>query len=136
MWNDKELQVHIEKELVWDPKVHSSQMSVQVKDAAVHLLGHVNTYWERCAAESAVWRVAQVRSVVNELRVELPFDAIRGDDDIALAAMGSLEWNCLVPHTVEVDVANGWVTLTGEVEWRHEKQEAEETLATVAGIKG
>jgi osmotically-inducible protein OsmY len=136
MGTDKDLQHQVEKELGWDPKVHSNQIGVDVKDGIVHLLGHVDTYWEKCAVESAAWRVAHVRGVANELRVELPFSEIRTDDDIALAAMGSLEWNCLVPHTVEVDVADGWVSLTGDVEWRHQKLEAEETLSALSGIKG
>ena len=106
MWSDTELQVHVEKELAWEPSVHSNQMAVVVKDGALQLVGHADTYWEKCAAERAAWRVAHVKSVKNELRVQLPFDALRGDDDIALAAMGNLEWNCLVPDSVEVRVVD------------------------------
>lgn len=136
MWNDTELQVHVEKELAWEPSVHGNQMAVVVKDGAVELVGHVDTYWEKCAAERAAWRVAHVKSVKNDLRVELPFDALRGDDDIALAAMGNLEWNCLVPDSVEVQVVDGWVTLTGQVDGHHQKYEAERALGALKGIRG
>jgi osmotically-inducible protein OsmY len=136
MWNDSELQSHVEKELGWEPGVHTTQIGVVVKDGAVHLGGHVDTFWERCAAERAAWRVAHVKSVVNEIRVDLPFDALRADDDIALAAMGSLEWNCLTPGSVQVEVADGWLTLSGEVERQYQKEEAERALSVLRGIKG
>jgi osmotically-inducible protein OsmY len=136
MWSDTELQVHVEKELGWEPSVHTKQMAVLVKGGAVQLVGHVDTYWEKCAAERAAWRVAHVKSVANELRVELPFAALRADDDIALAAMGNLEWNCLVPDSVEVQVTDGWITLTGQVDGHHQKVEAERALAVLKGIKG
>ncbi len=136
MWNDTELQNHVEKELSWEPSVHNKQIGVLVKDGSVQLVGHVDTFWEKCAAETAAWRVAHVKSVVNEIRVELPFTAMRSDDDIALAAMGSFEWNCLVPDTVEVQVADALVTLSGLVEWQFQKQEAERALCPLKGIKG
>ena len=136
MWNDTDLQNHVEKELGWEPSVHTKQLGVLVKDGAVRLVGHMDTLWEKYAAERAAWRVAHVKSVTNELRVELPFSALRADDDIALAAMGSLEWNCLVPETVQVQVVDGWVTLNGEVEWQHQKEEAERALCALKGIKG
>jgi osmotically-inducible protein OsmY len=59
-----------------------------------------------------------------------------GDDDVALAAMSNLEWNCLVPETVEVQVADGWVTLSGNVERQQQKEEAARALCTLNGITG
>jgi osmotically-inducible protein OsmY len=136
MWNDADLQIHVDKELAWDPTLHSRQIGVTVKDAVAHLAGHVDSYRERCAAESAAWRVAHVRAVVNELRVELPFDAQREDDDLALAAMTILEWNCLVPESVQVQVTTGILTLTGDVPWRHQREEAERAVSPLNGLKG
>ena len=83
-----------------------------------------------------MWRVTQVKKVVNELRVEPVFSTSRGDDDIALAAMTTLEWNGLVPPTVDVQVADGWVTLGGAAEWHFQKQEAERALQSLHGIRG
>src|ERR1700704_3990719 len=117
MWNDADLQHDVEKELGWEPSVHASQIGVILKSGAVELGGHVDSFWEKCVAGRTAWRVAHVKSVTNEIRVDLPFNALRTDDDIALAAMGSLEWNCLVPDTVEVQVIDAWITLQGKVEW-------------------
>ena len=136
MWTDKELQHDVESELSWELSAGLTQISVAVKGGAVELDGHVDTYWEKCAAERAAWRVAHVNHVTNGIRVVVPFNQQRGDDDIALAAMGNLEWNCLVPETVEVQVAEGWVTLSGSVERQQQKEEAERALRPLNGITG
>ena len=136
MWNDAELQRDVESEVGWELGASLTQISVTVKGGAVELTGHVDNYWEKCAAERAAWRVAHVNHVTNGIRVVVPVNRQRGDDDIALAAMGCLEWNCLVPETVEVQVAEGMVILSGRVERQLQKQEAERALGTLIGITG
>lgn len=136
MWNDADLQHDIEKQLEWEPGVHSTQISVAVKGGTVDLGGHVDSFWEKCAAEHATWQVLHVRSINNAIRVTVPFDAMRADDDIALAAMSTLEWNCLVPETVEVQVAGGVLTLSGKVEWQYQKEEAYRALCPLRGVAG
>jgi osmotically-inducible protein OsmY len=136
MWNDTELQRDIENEVGWELSGCHMQLSVTVKGGAVQLGGHVDSFWEKCAAERAAWRVAHVNHVTNDIRVVVPFHTQRGDDDIALAAMSSLEWNCLVPGAVEVQVAEGLVTLSGKVERQQQKEEAERALCTLSGITG
>ncbi|MEO7649612.1 MAG: BON domain-containing protein [Bryobacteraceae bacterium] len=136
MWNDTDLQHDVEKELSWEPSVDPNHIGVTVKGGSVELSGQVDSYWEKCAAERAAWRVNHVKNVVNGLLVDLPFSALRADDDIALAAMSNLEWNCLAPEAVEIQVADGWVTLQGKVEWQYQKEEAERALCPLKGIRG
>jgi osmotically-inducible protein OsmY len=136
MTTDITIQQDIEKELIWDPGVAAEHLAVTVKNGAVVLIGDVTSYWEKCAAERAVWRVAHVKSVTSNLRVELPFPSERNDDDIALAAMSILEWNCVVPASVEIQVTGSWLTLTGVVPWHYQKEEAERSLTALIGIKG
>ena len=136
MWNDTELQHDVENEVRWELGAGLTQISVTVKGGAVELAGHVDSFWEKCAAERAAWCVAHVNHVTNGIRVVVPFNKQRGDDDVALAAMSSLEWNCLVPETVEVQVAEGWVTLSGSVERQQQKEEAVRALSTLKGITG
>ncbi|MCX6623525.1 MAG: BON domain-containing protein [Acidobacteria bacterium] len=136
MWNDTGLQHDVEDEVRWELSAGVTQIGVKVKGGAVELAGHVDSLWEKCAAERAAWRVAHVNHVTNGIRVVIPFDKQRGDDDIALAAMGSLEWNCLVPETVELQVTEGLVTLSGGVERQQQKEEAERALCTLIGITG
>lgn len=136
MWNDVGLQHDVENEVGWELNGSLSKISVAVKSGAVELGGHVDSFWEKCAAQSAAWRVAHVNRVTNEIRVVIPFNHQREDDDIALAAMSSLEWNCQVPKTVEVQVAQGWVTLSGIVERQAQKEEASRALCALIGIVG
>ena len=136
MWNDTELQRDVEDEVGWELSAGPTQISVTVKGGAVELAGHVDSFWEKCAAERAAWRVAHVNHVANGIRVVVPFNRQRADDDIALAAMGCLEWNCLVPETVEVQVTEGVVTLSGRVTRRQQSVEAERALCALIGITG
>ena len=136
MWTDPELQHAVENEISWELTAGRTQISVTVKGGAVELTGHVDSFWEKCAAGRAAWRIAHVNHVTNRIRVVVPFDNQRGDDDVALAAMTILEWNCLVPKKVEVQVTEGVVTLSGSVERQQQKQEAERALCTLIGITG
>ena len=136
MWNDTELQHDVENEVCWELGAGLTQISVAVKGGAVELAGHVDSFWEKCAVERAACRVAHVNHVTNGIRVVVPFNKQRDDDDLALAAMSILEWNGLVPETVKVHVASGCVTLSGSVERQQQKEEAERALWTLKGITG
>lgn len=136
MWNETELQHEVEAEVGWELSSGPRHINTMVKGSAVELAGQVDTYWEKCAAERAAWRVAHVSAVTNGIRVVIPFDALRDDDDVALSAMSILEWNVLVPSTVEVKVVDAWVTLSGTVERYEQKEEAARALCTLRGITG
>ena len=61
----------------------------------------------------AAERVYGVRTVADEITVELPEANVVGDAAIAETIARQLEWNTLVPETVEADVHDGFVTLRG-----------------------
>jgi osmotically-inducible protein OsmY len=122
--------------LLWEPSVHAEHIGVSVNNGIVQLDGHVNGYHEKWAAERATMRVANVKAVASELKVELPSSDTRTDADIARAALIHLEWNVLVPKTVKVQVTDGWLTLQGEVEWQFQKREAERAVSSYKGVKG
>jgi len=70
-------------------------------------------------------------------RVRLPIDAERSDQDIAAAALYALEWDANVPlDRVKVAVSNGWVSLTGEVDKQHQREEAERAVSRLVGVRG
>jgi osmotically-inducible protein OsmY len=133
--SDADLQLDVEEELRWDPSIHAEQVGVSVKNGVVELDGHVDSLWEKWAAERAAMRVAKVKSVASEINVEPPPSAVRTDEDIAHAASNHIEWNSLVPKTVKVQVTEGVVTLQGTVEWQYQKKEAEQGLLRLTGVK-
>jgi osmotically-inducible protein OsmY len=136
MKNDAQLRSDVEQELRWDPSVHAEQIGVSVKSGVVELDGHVDSYYEKWAAERVAMRVSDVKAVASEIQVELPSSATRTDEDIARTALNHLDWNYLVPGTVKVQVTDGWVTLKGTTEWQYQKEEAERAVRSLKGVKG
>jgi osmotically-inducible protein OsmY len=136
MNNDEQLKSDVEQELRWDPSVRATQIGVSVKDGVVELDGHVDSYYEKWAAERAAMHVAKVKAVASEIKVELPVSDARSDEDIARTAVNHLEWNLFVPNTVKVQVTDGWVTLKGETEWQYQREEAERTVRPLKGVQG
>lgn len=137
MKTDKELQNDVMNELDWEPRVDPAEIGVAVKDGIVTLSGHVDTYPEKWAAEQAAGRVSGVKAVVEEIDVKLPGIYERTDQDIARAAANVLDWNSYVPRDrVKVQVQGGWVTLSGEVDWRYQREAAGDAVRSLMGVKG
>ena len=92
--------------------------------------------YEKWAAERAALRVANVKSIASEIVVDPSSINARTDEDIARAASDQLTWNVLVPDNIKVLVAKGWVTLQGETEWRYQREEAEQVVRSLVGVRG
>lgn len=137
MKSDLQLKADITAELVWDPAVNPTNIGVAVKNGIVTLSGEVDTYLQKHAVERAVRRVAGVRGIAMDLEVRLAPDHVRSDSDIAQAALHALRWHSLVPDDkVKVEVEDGWVTLTGEVDWGYQSASAEQCVHPLVGVKG
>jgi len=134
---DVQLRTDVSDELAWDPAIDASNVGVIVKDGVVTLTGHLDSFAEKHAVERAVRRVAGVRGVALDLDVKLPASAQRGDSEIAQAATAALRLNSLVPaQRVQVQVENGWVTLTGEVDWGYQFASTEQSIRPLPGVRG
>jgi len=135
MKTDAELQQDVMNELKWEPIVKAAEIGVAVKDGVVTLSGYVDSYVKKWAAERAAARVFGVRAVTEAIQVRLPGSLKRSDEDIARAVANVLEWNVLVPHgRVKVQVQDGLVTLSGEVDWGYQKFAAEEAVRYLMGV--
>ncbi|HEY2476244.1 MAG TPA: BON domain-containing protein [Candidatus Cybelea sp.] len=133
---DTELHSDVVDELSSDPSLDASRIAIAAHDGVVTLSGAVRSYWQKIEAENAVKRVTGVRGVANDLKVELLSEHRRDDTDIAEAAADTLEWHSELPKTIEVSVSNGWITLSGSVDWQYEKEEAEVAVKYLSGVKG
>jgi osmotically-inducible protein OsmY len=124
-------------ELKWEPTIHAAEIGVAVKDGIVTLSGDVDTYSMKWAAERAVRRVLGVKGLAEGLKVTLPSSYKRSDEDIARSATDILNWNFWVPRDrVKVRVQNGWITLSGEVDWYYQKERAEDAVRHMIGVRG
>ena len=134
---DEQIQKDVLEELKWEARVQPNEIGVAVKDGIVTLMGQVDSYTKRWAAEEAAQRVRGVKAVANEIEVRLPVSAERSDADIAAAAIRALEWDAFVPvDKINITVSKGWITLTGEVEWQFQKEDAERVVRRLSGVKG
>ncbi len=137
MKTDRELQQDVIAELNWDPSVEAARLGVEVHDGVVTLAGHVPNYAQKWRAEEAVQRVEGVKGLIPELKVEIPGIDKRPDEEIVKAARHALTWNASIPsENIRVMAENGWVTLSGDVEWDYQKRAAENAVRDLIGIKG
>ncbi|MBT9475532.1 BON domain-containing protein [Polaromonas sp.] len=137
MKTDMQLKADVTDELAWDPAINAASIGVMVKDGVVTLSGHLDTFGEKHAVERAVRRVEGVRGIALELDVKLAAEHKRSDSEIAQAAASALRLNSMVPEgKVQIEVENGWVTLTGEVDWRYQLVRAEQCIRPLAGVRG
>ena len=137
MKTDSELQRDVMTELKWVPTIHAAEIGVAVKDGVVTLSGDVDTYSMKWAAERAVRRVSGVKGLAEEIKVRLPDPYKRTDEDIARSATDILNWNVWIPpDRVKAMVQNGWITLSGDVDWFYQKMFAEDAVRHMIGISG
>jgi len=134
---DHQLKTDVLAELAWAPGVNADHIGVTADHGVVTLTGHVDAYWQKLAAEKAVGRVQGVKGVTEEIEIRLPAHIKRTDDEITEAALDRLAWESAIPKdAVKVKVENGYVTLTGEVEGRHQWEAAARMIRSLGGVTG
>jgi osmotically-inducible protein OsmY len=136
MKTDSQIQSDLMQELKWDPSVTHEHIGVAVTSGIVTLSGTVPNYAEKFAAERAAQRVGGVKAVVEKIEVKLPGSFQRTDQDIASAIVDQFKWAVQVPEDrVKANVENGWVKLTGEVDWEYQRSAAERAVRGLTGVK-
>jgi osmotically-inducible protein OsmY len=137
MSHDSHLQQAVLDELNWEPSVTAAHIGVTANAGVITLTGHVISYAQKHAAETAVRRVKGVKAVAEEIEVRLPYETKRSDEEIAGAAIGRFEWDVSIPRdAIKVTVDQGWVTLTGEVDWHYQKDAASMDVRALFGVTG
>jgi osmotically-inducible protein OsmY len=137
MKSDSQLQRDVLAELEWEPAVHAAEIGVSVKDGVVTLGGHVSSYLEKYEAERAAQRVAGVKALAVEIKVRLSAFGKRDDADIARSAETALEWmGTPASKNVNVMVENGWLTLSGDVNWQYQRLAAANAVRYLIGVTG
>ena len=133
---DYNLRKTVMDELEWDPSIEAAHIGVTANAGVVTLSGKVDSYAAKLAAERIAGRISGVKAVAEELEVEYPFSLKEGDDHIAQRAVQVLSWNVIVPgDRLKVKVENGWVTLSGELDWNYQRTEAEKDVRKLHGVK-
>jgi osmotically-inducible protein OsmY len=135
--DDKLLRNQVLAALDWEPSVDGASIAVGVKDGVATLSGHVRTYVEKLKAEQVVRHVRGVRAIAEELEVRPLHTHTHADDEIAKRAVDMLSWDVLVPsEAVQAKVQQGWVTLSGEVDWQYQRTATEDDVRKLSGVLG
>jgi osmotically-inducible protein OsmY len=134
MRSDAEVKGDVEDELQSDPDIDASNVGIAVKDGVVTLTGFVRSFRQRRKAEQDVKRVIGVVGVANNIEVRLPIIHRRPDPDIARDAAEAIKRE--LPHSweeIKVTVDHGLITLEGQVEWRYQRDRAEQAVEYLRG---
>ena len=114
---------------------HPQEVAVSSKEGTVMLRGTVASPKQRHAAVEIARSVAGVRGVEDQLALD-PRDRWE-DHEVRGAALQALMSNAGVPaDRVDVNVANGWLTLKGDVREQLESDAAFEAVAHLSGVGG
>ena len=133
---DDDLRRDVAAELYWDPRVDSPAIEVSAASGLVTLRGTVASLRHKRAGGNAAARVRGVTRVANELRVQIPDRDRRDDEDLCGDVLEALMLEGSVPMTVDAQARDGFVTLTGTVEWHYQREAAESRTASVPGVVG
>ena len=137
MKTDSQLQYDVMAELKWEPAVHAAQIGVEVKNGVVTLAGEVSSFYEKLNAERAAQRVAGVKALAVEMTVQISEFGKRTDADIAQSAKNILSATRSLPaDAVKVMVEGGWLTLSGDVEWQFQRQDAADSVRYLLVVTG
>lgn len=135
--SDGEIKNQVLRELKWDSRIGWSKIGVEVMQGLVTLTGVVSSYAQKLAAQDAAHRISGVLDVANDIEVKPAGTFVRSDADIALAVRHVLLWDALVPdERIKSTVSDGWVTLEGDVDFWHQRQDAEQTVLRLEGVIG
>jgi len=136
MKTDQEIQQDVFRELRWDSRVDQTEIGVEVDEGIVTLTGTVKSYAKKVAAREGAHRVVGVLDVADDIQVKTPGGRDRTDTEIAQAVRTALEWDTFVPdQKIRSTVAEGFVTLEGEVATLREKGDAEAAVRNLTGVR-
>jgi len=137
MYNDPQIKDDILSELEWNPQIDPEDIGVEVHDGAVTLNGHVPTYAQKYAAKQCAKRVAGVHALVDKIDVRLGADKDRSDSEVAEKIAHVLEWSVSIPgQDIQAEVKNGFVTLSGDVDWNYQSQSVVNRIKDICGVTG
>jgi osmotically-inducible protein OsmY len=135
--SDWEIQAAVLDELAWDSRVTTTDIGVTVHQSIVTLSGVVHSYAERMAAEAAAHRLHGVLDVVNGVEVQIPGMGLPADTEIAQAAHRALVRDLQAPEDrIQTTVSDRWVRLDGEVDRWSQREEAEQAVGHLRGVRG
>ena len=136
MRSDHQIREEVQETLDQDPKISARDIAVAVRNGVVTLAGFVRAFGEKSRAEADARRVAGVLGIANDIEVRLPLFERKPDPEIAREVLASIKREMpTVCEQILVRVADGRVTLQGQVESENQKALAEELAGRARGVR-
>ena len=112
-------------------------LGVAVEDGIAILTGTVSSMARKWAVERTVAQVGAVRAIVTKLEI-VQFGAVPHRNlELARVVADTLQGTRSVPHQrITATISDGWVTLEGMVQLPEQRQDAEDALCCLAGVRG
>ena len=99
--------------------------------------GVVNNFAKKSIAEQAAQSVAQVIGVVENIDVQFDSANLKSDDEIKEDVISAFKWHWDIPNEkISVNVNDGWILLSGEIDWNYQKEAAKNAIKHLIGVKG
>jgi osmotically-inducible protein OsmY len=131
-WNT-DLRADVEEQLAWEPNIDANAIAVIVIDGHVTLRGTVGSVQEKQGAERIAARVFGVVAVEDQLDVRRLDAQKRKDAELRADILQALMLDDRVPSSIDVEVENGVVALTGCTDWQYQRDAAKLTAARSVG---
>ena len=133
---DTEIARNVLDELLWDESVDARKINATSNNGHVTLTGAVVTYYDKWRAGEDACRIYGVRSVENNILVDLTAER-QLDAELVVAAEKGLAANKLVPRgAVKVTAHDGWITMAGNVEHHFQREAAEFVIRHLPNLRG
>lgn len=137
MKTDKMVQQDVWHALKWERAVAGCDILVISENGLITLTGIVDNYTQKTEAENIARKIVGVKSVVNKINVIINSWEEKNALEITAEILNLFRWNWnTLNDTIKVNVINGWVTLSGELEWNYQKEAAKEAVTNLIGVKG
>ena len=138
MGTNVSIETDVLEALRMDPRLpHPEEVAAAVDDDAVTLRGTVGSFKQRRAAVSDARNVDGVQYVYDDLSVRLLDAARRSDAEMRGMVLQAIAWDAEAPaDLIDVKVSDGWVTLSGTVNYQFQSDAAYEDVANLFSVVG
>ena len=137
MKTDIKLESDVLKAMTWEPLLRMEKIRVMAKNGVITLTGKVESFIKKTEAESVAKKRRGVVAVVNDIEIQLDSQATKQDHDIAadLREAFRANWD-ISDDKITISVENGWITMTGDLEWSYQKDAAQAATRKIKGVTG
>lgn len=137
MKNNEILKRDVLDAIKWEPQLNTSEIEVSANKGIITLGGAVDLLEKKTKALAVAKQVPGVLQILENIEVKINSWQQKNDHDIAQAVLNAFKWNWnTINDGIEVQVENGHVTLTGELEWHYQKEAATRAVNNLIGVKG